>query len=142
MSPSRSMREILEIEDCNKLVAEFFFFLEDKKNSRAVFNDLEWSTWLLLNLLPGMEMEGIEDLFHQLYSLEECELVEKYLRQLQLDELADLFGEAKSIYIGHRSQITQAEYRQIDPFALEESQLHRLEEIGKTILKKGSQIYL
>jgi len=141
MPQVKSLNEILSITDCNELVSEFYSYLIEKKNSNRKLNDIEEVVYLLVSMLLDIEMEGFIDLFHQLYSLRECLVVEQNLRQFGLHKLADLFSEAKSIYIKGKFDITQEEYEQIDPFTLDEMQSRRFEEIGETILAKDSEIY-
>ena len=137
----KSLNEILEINDCNELVSEFYFFVSDKKSFKLELNKIEEVAYLLLSMLPSIEMDSILDLFHQLYSLDECVVVEKSLRQFELNKLADLFNEAKSIFINNKSNITQEEYKQIDLGTINENQDRRLDEISKMILAKDSEIY-
>lgn len=141
MQKTKQLNEILETNDCNTMVAEFYFFLVEKRLKHKL-NEVEEVVYLLLNMLPDIEMEGFVDLFHQMYSLNECMIVERSLRQLEFNQLADLFSEAKSIFIRGRVNITQEEYEQIAPFAYEETQTgRRFDEIGELFLAKDSEIY-
>jgi len=141
MPKAKPLNEILNIAECNELVSEFYSYLIEKKNSKQELNDVEDVVYLLVNLLLDIEMEGFVDLFHQQYSLRECLIVEQNLRQFGFYTLADLFSEGKSIYIKSKFDITQEEYRQIDLSTLDETQNYRLNEIGKIILAKDSEIY-
>jgi len=137
----KPLNEILNITDCNKLVSEFYAYLVEKKNKNHKLNEIEEVTYLLVSMLLDIEMEGFVDLFHQLYSLRECLVVEQNLRQFGLNKLADLFSEGKSIYINSKFDITPEEYEQIDLSMFDETQTHRLDEIGEMILAKESEIY-
>ena len=141
MPKIKSLNEILSITDCNKLVADFYGYLLEKKNSNRKLNDVEEVVYLLVSMLPDIEMEGFIDLFHQLYSLRECLVIEQNLRQFGLHKLADLFSEGKALYIKSRIDITQEEYEEIDISAFDETQNSRFNEIGDLILAKDSEIY-
>jgi hypothetical protein len=141
MHKAQSINEIVLIKDCNELVAEFYFFLSEK-NLKYKLNEIEEVVYLLLNMLSSIEMDGFVDLFHQQYSLRECLIVENSLRQFEFNKLADLFSEAKSIFINNKFDITQEEYEQIPPFAYEERPNgERFNEIGELFLAKDSEIY-
>src|SRR5215207_6447461 len=113
MPKAKPLNEILNIAECNELVSEFYSYLIEKKNSKQELNDVEDVVYLLVNLLLDIEMEGF----------------------------VDLFSEGKSIYIKSKFDITQEEYRQIDLSTLDETPNYRLNEIGKIILAKDSEIY-
>jgi len=141
MPKVKSLNEILNIAECNELVSGFYSYLVEKKNSKQELNNVEEVVYLLVSMLLDIEMEGFVDLFHQLYSLRDCLVVEHNLRQFELYKLADLFSEAKLIYINGKLDITQEEYKQLNPFFLDEIQGRRFDEIGDLILAENSEIY-
>jgi hypothetical protein len=141
MPKTKPLNEIINIAKCNELVSEFYSYLIEKKNSKQELNDIEEVVYLLVSMLLDIEMEGFVDLFHQLYSLKDCLVVEDNLRQFGLHKLADLFSEAKLIYINGKLDITQEEYKQINPFILDEIHGRRFDEIGDLILAEDSEIY-
>lgn len=130
---------ILGIADCEQLCSELYSYFIEKRGS---LNELEEEAYLLLGMLPDIEMEGFADLFYQRYSLRECAIVENSLRKLGLGKLAGLFGEAKSIYLRGRIDITQEEYEQLAPFMLDEMQGSRFDAIGDLFVAHDSEIYL
>jgi hypothetical protein len=141
MSNIKLLNEVFKIDNCDEFVSELYGYLIDKINSHQELNDVEEVAYLLLSMKLDIEMEGFVDLFHQLYSLRECFVVEQSLRKFGLHKLADLFSEAKRIFINGNNNLTQEEYEQIDPFLLGKTQSHRFGEIGDLILAENSEIY-
>jgi hypothetical protein len=132
--------EILANDDCDWLCLELDTFVGDKKFAGKPLHPVETVVYLLVSMLPRIEMDGFIDLFHQAYSLDECAIVEDSLREFGLYRLADLFAEAKQIFIGGRMNITQAEYEEIDPFQ-DDEKWKRFDEIGDQVLAPDSEIY-
>jgi hypothetical protein len=141
MRQTKSLHEILNITDCNELISGFYSYLVEKKNSNQKLNDVEDVVYLLVSMLLDIEMEGFVDLFHQLYSLQDCIVVEQNLRRFRLHKLANLFNEAKLIYINGNLDITQEEYKEISPVIPDEIQSRRFEEISDLVLAEDSEIY-
>src|SRR5207237_1086703 len=118
----------------------FYDYLSAKTGNDERLNSVEHEAWLLMTMLLDIEMEGFEDLFYQFYSLEECRIVETTLKKLELHKLACLFAEAKTLYIGGRTDITEDEYRAIDPWTNtlgKNDGWSRFEAIGEEILAEG-----
>lgn len=115
--------------------------LSNKRESSLALSSVEEEAWLLLVMLPRIEMEGFVDLFYQCYSLKDCAIVQTALRKLELNRLAQGFAEAFSIYSNGNAEITEQEYRLIDPFGNSEH-WNRFDQIGEELLAPSSEIYL
>ncbi len=136
----KSLQELVTLNN-PEFCLQFYDYLIEKINAKQPLHEFEEVSYLLLTMKLDIEMEGFIDLFYQLYSLRECRIVEENLRKFGFNRLADLFVEAKNLYIGGKSDITEEEYRDIDPFDNEDS-LRSLDEIGEQIMAEGSGIYL
>jgi hypothetical protein len=137
---SRRLSEILSLS-ASEFQLAFYDYLVAKRSRREPLTAVETEGWLLLTMLPHIEMEGFVDLFCQLYTLEECGIVKAALDKLRLRRLASLFAEAFSIYTSGRPDITEEEYRAVDPFG-DGPEWRRFDQIDTEILAKGSEIYL
>ena len=120
--------EILKL-DCAEFVIEFYRYVIDKKN-RQVLSSIEKSVYLVLSMLPDTEMEGFADLFMQMYSQEDFQVIEKLLRQLDLNILADQLINAKRLFAV------------LDGVSEDDQRWREFDEIGKNVMAEGSQLYL
>jgi hypothetical protein len=136
----KPLSEILRLED-EAFEGEFYGYLIDKRVADQPLTEFEQISYLLLSMRPSIEMEGFVDLFYQLYSLQETAVVEDNLRRLGLVGLADLFAKAKNLYINGKPDITEEEYRAIDPFG-EDERWRRFDEIGNEVMDAESEIFL
>lgn len=142
MQKSRDLNVIVNLSDCNEMLLALIDFVFTKRLVKERVNRVAESIYLVLDMLPSMEMDGIDSLFHERYSLQECVIVENFLRELRFNRLADLFANAKFVFVGGRLDITQAEYEQIDLAQMQPTQSSELDQIADRILESGSEIYL
>lgn len=140
MEANNPLQEILML-DCSDLEVELYKYVAVKRSAGQLLHPIEEEVYLVISLLLDIEMEGFVDLFHQLYSWRECSVVEATLQKLRLHKLADRFVEARLIYSNGRDDLTEEEYRAINPFD-NDVRWQRFDEIGKEILAKESEIYL
>jgi hypothetical protein len=144
MQPPLPLADILKLESADFGVP-FYGYLVDRKNSGEPLHPVEEEAWLVLTMQLDIEMEGFVDLFYQLYSLRECDIVEATLRKIGLHRLAELFVEAKKLYVGGRTDISQSEYDAIDPWVDtlgKNDGWKEFEAIDREIMAEGSEIYL
>jgi hypothetical protein len=137
----KPLAEILTNDNCDWLCGELYGFIIQKKIDCQPLHPVETVIYLMMVMRDDMAMEGFIDLFHQLYSLEECRIVEDKLREFGLYRLADLFAEAKHLFIEGRTEITQSEYEEIDPFQYDDSWRERFDAIGDQVIAPDSEIY-
>jgi hypothetical protein len=140
MAQKKTIDEILAL-DCLDLVNELYEFVSEKRRVGQALLAIEEETYLVLSMLLDIEMEGFVDLFYQFYTLRETYVVEAGLRKLELNRLAELFSEARSIFTNGRIELTEEEYKDIYPFGKDE-RWQRFDEIGDEILAEESEIYL
>jgi hypothetical protein len=140
MQVPQQLDEILTL-DGGPFGVAFYDYLVAKKNGGASLHPAEEEAWLLLTMPLDIYMEGFVDLFYQLYSLRDCAIVEACLKKLDLHRLAALFAEAKALYTDGRTDLTEEEYHQIDPFG-EDDRWQRFDEIAQDVLAAGSELYL
>jgi len=141
-APVALPRGILDVTKPFDFCADLFGYLVDKRASGQSLSQVEQVAYSLLDMGPTIQMDGFVDLFYQAYSLRECAIVEEYLRRLGLSKLADLFAEAKSLYVQGRSDITEEAYREIDPFAMTGEEGARFDELGEMATADGSELWL
>ncbi|MEX0727852.1 MAG: hypothetical protein WD065_16365 [Planctomycetaceae bacterium] len=144
MSNSLPLDRILQLSGTDFNIA-FYDYLTERKSQESAMSPIEEEAWLVLTLLLDIEMEGFIDLFYQLYSLRDCDIIEDCLKKLGLQKLATQFAEAKFLYTGGRNGITEVDFRGIDPWIdtlADETAAARFDAIGNEILAEGSEIYL
>lgn len=118
---------------------EFYEYLIDKMAREDELTPLEREAYLLTTLMVDIEMTGLINVFHQTFSLSDCDVVEAGLKKLGLHQLADQFQLAKSIYLQGRSDVTEKEYRSIDFWGdLSETEQQRFDEINKAVVTGDS----
>jgi hypothetical protein len=125
---------------------EFAFHLAHYIFAKSVHRKLPLSTteqniWDLEWLYTRICGEGFCDLFYQQYSLCDCARLESFMRELKLAQLADWFSEAKAIYCRHQLDLTEDQYRQLDPFSLSDIDGKRFDEIGELFIGEGSELF-
>ena len=139
MNVGPALAKILELEG-GDFEAEFFNYLS-AKSLAGTLQPVEEEAWLILSMLPRIEMEGFVDLFYQLYSVRECATVRQALGRMGLNKLKGQFEEAFSIYVSGKLDIAEEEYRSIDPFGSSDN-WSRFDAIGVQMLEEGSELYL
>jgi hypothetical protein len=140
MAQKKTIAEILVL-DCPDLVNELYEFVSEKHRTGQTLLPIEEETYLALSMLADIEMEGFVDLFHQFYTLRETDVVEGFLQKLELKRLAKLFAEARSIFTNSRVELTEEEYKEINPFD-HDARWQRFDKIGNEILAEGSEVFL
>ena len=140
MAQKKTITEILAL-NCPELITELYGFVSEKRRTGQALLAIEEETYLALSMLLDIEMEGFVDLFHQLYTLRETYIVESMLHKLELKRLAELFSEARSIFTDGKVELTEEEYKEINPFG-HDVRWQRFDEIGNEILAEGSEIFL
>jgi hypothetical protein len=140
MAQKKTIPEILAL-DRPDLVYELIEFISEKRRTGQVLLPIEEEVYLALSMLLDIEKQGFVDLFYQFYTLRETYVVESVLRKLELNRLAGLFSEARSIFTNGRIELTEEEYKEIYPFGNDE-RWQRFDEIGDEILAEDSEIYL
>jgi hypothetical protein len=138
----KTIGEILSLPDCGKMVNEYYDYIAKKLGDGEPLNEIEEIVYLLVNTLLISEMEGFVDIFYQAFSLRQCRIVAKSLNELGLYKLAGLFAEALDIYLNGQSDISEEEFRAINPFAMNQEHGQRFDEISAQILAQDSEIYL
>ena len=117
-------------------------FVGHKRHARKLPLSLtEHAFDLLSNMQSWIEMEGFHDLFYQAYSLSDCILVESVMRQIGADRLAELFVEAKTIYMRHKTDLTEEEFQKLSPFDLPDPDGSRFDEIAEQFYASDSQLF-
>jgi hypothetical protein len=124
------------------LCNDYYGYLAKKRTAGESVNEFEEVVYLLVNILLITEMEGFIDLFYQAFSLRQCRVVARSLDELGLDKLAALFTEALNIYLNGRSNISEEEFKAINPFEMRQECGQRFDEISMQILAPDSEIYL
>jgi hypothetical protein len=141
MSGSKRLEDILSISNCDQLCAALYNYVISKLANNEELSDVEEKIYLLISMLPDIEMEGFIDLFYQFYSLRECIVVEETLKVLGLCNLANLFRKAKDIYLhGNENILSDQDFHGLYDH-LSEEQRCQIYEIGGEILAEGSEIY-
>ncbi|TLD69319.1 hypothetical protein FEM03_18280 [Phragmitibacter flavus] len=128
------MDEIFQIEEPSTLAEELGYFILYKFSiARQKLTPAEDLFLKLHHMLAEIWGQGFFDLFYQQYSLSDCVRVEQALREMGLRTLADLFVEAKAIYLRHMP----------DPFSLGNAgpDGDRFDEIAKQFTAAGSEIF-
>ena len=134
--------EIFAIEEPSTLSEELGYFTLYKFSiARQKLEPREDLFLKLHHMLANIWGDGFCDLFYQQYSLADCGLVEKALREMNCHVLADLFAEAKSIYLRHNKDITEEEYRLLEPFSLRGNDGARFDEIAQQFTAAGSELF-
>ena len=133
--------QIFEIDSPENFIINLFHYLTIKSNSRKPFTEAERPVLLLLNFEPTIAINGFGDLFHQAYTLKECQIVENGLKLLGLIKLAELLGKVKQIYLRHNLDVTDEEYQELEPFGFDETESKRLDEIEKLVWKTEGELY-
>jgi hypothetical protein len=141
MDKQLNVNQIFEIDSPENFIINLFHYLTIKSNARKPFTEAERLAFLLLNFEPTIAINGFCDLFHQAYTLKECRIVESGLKMLGLIKLAELFGEAEQIYLRHNLDITDEEYKELEPFGFDETESKRLDEIEKLVWERESELY-
>lgn len=140
--PIKEFNEIWAISKREEFAYELSKFIGHKLHTRKLpLSRTEHSFHLVSDMQSTIEMEGFQDLFYQAYSLSDCVLVENVMREIGADRLADLFAEAKTIYMRRKTDLTEAEYQKLDPFDLPEPDGSRFDEIAELFYASGSQLF-
>ena len=141
--PVKKFEDIWTTLDPEKLVYELDNYLSHKHHVRKLpLSQTERGFLLLASMQSWIEMEGFHDLFYQQYSLSDCVLVERVMREIGVERLADLFTEAKRIYMRHRTNLTEDDFKQLDPFDLPEPDAARFDEIAEAVYASDSELFL
>lgn len=144
MQKPLSLEQILSLT-AGEFGVAFYDYLVEKKNRRQTLHPVEEEAWLVLTMQFDIEMEGFVDLFYQLYSLRDCAIVDACLKKLGLHRLAELFLEAKQLYVGGQTAITEAKYQSINPWKDtlgKNDGWSRFEAIEKEFLAPGSELFM
>jgi hypothetical protein len=156
--PIRAFDEIWTIANKEEFAYELGKFIAHKRHARKLpLSETEHVFGILSDMQSWIEMEGFHDLFYQAYNLSDCLLVEKTMRELGTEQLANLFAEAKHIYLRHKlanlfaeakhiylrhkTDITEEEFRKLEPFDLPEGDGARFDEIAKEFYGSDSQLF-
>jgi hypothetical protein len=129
-----TLDEIFAIEEPSTLAEALGYFIHYKfctaQQKLTPTEDLFLKLHYMLTEIWG---QGFFDLFYQQYSLSDCTRVEQALRDMGLQDLADLFAEAKAIYLRHVA----------DPFSLGKPgpDGDRFDEIANQFTATGSEIF-
>lgn len=137
-----SLDEIFAIEEPSTLSEELGYFTLYKSSvARQKLTTIEDIFLKLHHMLANIWGDGFCDLFYQQYSLADCCRVEQALRELNCNDLAGLFAEAKSIYLRHKTELTEEEYGELEPFSLSGHDGARFDEIAHQFTAAGSEIF-
>jgi hypothetical protein len=140
--PEKQFDEIWSISDKPEFAWQLGNFINYKVHGRKVaISRTEHAFDLVLHMQTRIEMEGFFDLYYQAYTLSDCLLVENVLREIGADRLADLFLEAKIIYMQHKIDLTEEEFRKLDSFDLPEPDGSRFSEIEEQVYADDSQLF-
>jgi hypothetical protein len=63
------------------------------------------------------------------------------MRDLDLQQLADWFAEAKDIYCRRRTDLAESEYQQLEPFTLNGTEGDRFDELGTLFIGERSELF-
>jgi len=142
-TPVRKFEDIWTTIEPERLVYELDNYLSHKRHVRKLpLSQAERGFLLLASMQSWIEMEGFQDLFYQQYNLSDCVLVERVMREIGVERLADLFTEAKGIYVRHRTNLTEEEFKKLEPFDLPEADVARFDEIAEAVYASGSELFL
>ncbi|MEP6895306.1 MAG: DUF4375 domain-containing protein [Chloroflexota bacterium] len=141
MDKQLTISQIFEIDNPENFIINLFHYLTIKSNAGESFTESERLSFLLLSFEPTIAINGFIDLFHQAYTFDECRIVESGLKTLGLIKLAELFSEAKQIYLRHKLNITDEEYKELEPFGFDKKESKRLDEIEKLVWERESELY-
>jgi len=140
--PIKAFDEIWTIANKEEFAYELGKFIAHKRHARKLpLSEKEHVFGILSDMQAWIEMEGFHDLFYQAYKLSDCVLVEKTMREIGTERLAKLFAEAKHIYTRHKTDITEEEFRKLEPFDLPEGDGARFDEIAKEFYGSDSQLF-
>lgn len=140
--PVKEFDEIWAISNKEEFTYELSKFIGHKLHARKLtLSRPEHAFHLLSDMQSTIEMEGFQDLFYQAYSLSDCLLVENAMRESGANRLAELFVEAKSIYLRRRTDLTEEEYQKLDPFDIPEPDGSRFDEIAEQFYASDSQLF-
>ena len=132
--PIKQLDEIWEITQTKDFNYELTRFLWRKRDSQtSILSQIEHAFELLSSMGWWIATQGFQDLFFQQYTLSDCALVEHTLREIRAIELADLFGEAKQIYLRHKTDLSEEEFQDLNPFDFLEPDGSRFDEIADIV---------
>jgi uncharacterized protein DUF4375 len=134
--------DIWTISNKEDFTYELSKFIGHKRHARKLpLSRIEHAFALLSDMQSWIEMEGFHDLFYQQYTLSDCVLVEGTMREIGADRLADLFEEAKQIYMRRKTNLTEEEFRELAPFDIPEPDGSRFDEIADQFYGSDSQLF-
>ena len=140
--PIKDFNEIWTISNKDDFAYELSKFIGHKWHARnAPLSETERAFALVSDMQSWIEMEGFQGLFYQQYTLSDCVLVERTMREVGVDRLADLFAEAKLIYMQRKTNLTEEEFRALDPFDIPEPDGGRFNEIADQFYASDSQLF-
>jgi len=140
--PIKAFDEIWTIANKEEFAYELGKFIAHKRHVRKLqLSETEHVFAILSDMQSWIEMEGFHDLFYQAYTLSDCILVEKTMQEIGTARLAKLFAEAKHIYTRHKTDITEEEFRKLEPFDLPKGDGARFDEIAEEFYGSDSQLF-
>lgn len=126
-----NIEEIINISDDTEFINQLADYILNKTDNNEGLSKGERFIDLYIRFLAAKDMDGFGDLFYQEYSLKECEDIIYWFNELGLVEASKKFNRALEIYCNGKKDISDEEFKELDPFALEESQGKEFDTIGK-----------
>lgn len=142
-----ALKQIWLIKDNNEFTHELSSYIFDKSiNHQKQISMIEQNIWDIAWIPTYIDGGGFCDLFYQKFNLADTVRLEKAMREMGLVRAADLFAEAIKIYCRDNSDITQEQYKNLEPFSLEPKQGELFDKIGKDFMdemcKNSTSSYL
>jgi hypothetical protein len=138
----KPLNEIWAIEDADTFAGELMRYLLDKQLRGFALSVIEQDVYDICRIDFEACCNSFSSLYYNnVFTLADCRRVAAVMHEMGLHQLESWFTEALLIYCRGRTDLTQAEFDELEPFPLPEEQGRRFDEIARQFLGHDSELY-